>query len=182
MNQAWQTRRNLAKCLLKFLSVPQSLQGWQTFIYQTVAFPSPCELPSSPLKSQTSTSFSQFRIAYKPQQPNCPLVLMFLWSPHTHVIKCGFSPVNLSLNYQASQKNLEGRRKLFLTDSAYLCYFGLDHGMARHFTAHRPLLLPWLPTWIWDGCFKLPAQRCSNFGLSIVEGMRWNMNCVTVDM
>ena len=27
----------------------------QTFVYQILVFPSPCELPSSPLKSQTTT-------------------------------------------------------------------------------------------------------------------------------
>ena len=42
--------------LLKFLSAFHCLcLAQQTFIYQTFAFPSPCQLPSSPLKSQTTT-------------------------------------------------------------------------------------------------------------------------------
>ena len=30
-------------------------KAWEAFFYPTFAFPSPCELPASPLKSQTTT-------------------------------------------------------------------------------------------------------------------------------
>ena len=50
----WACSRNLAKCLLEFLSVPLCMTQ-QTFIYQTFVFPYPCKLLSSSLKSQTTT-------------------------------------------------------------------------------------------------------------------------------
>ena len=48
-------------CLVKFLSVSYYLcLAQQTLVYQIFAFPAPCELPSSPLKSQATTPTSSF--------------------------------------------------------------------------------------------------------------------------
>ena len=77
------------------LCVPLSRLLWQTFVYQTFAFPVSCELSSSPLKSRPPYVLllsSELCISL-----NCLSVgLIFLWVPHTYVIKFVFSPVNLS--------------------------------------------------------------------------------------
>ena len=49
----------------EFACVLLSLQAQETFIFQTFAFPSPCELPSFPLKSQTTAPYILFCLQLK---------------------------------------------------------------------------------------------------------------------
>ena len=115
-NQVKQTGRNLEKSVKILLCVPLSLHGPGN-IYQTFAFPSPCELPSFTLKSQTTTSnilfclCCQVKMVFEAKASVILVIFCFPVSlPCIHAIKllCDFL---LLIYYQCNENNLEGQRK-----------------------------------------------------------------------
>ena len=76
----------------KFVRIPLCVQlaclAQQTFVYQTLAFPPPCELPSFSLKSQTMTTTLSFVFSWR---------WYFRWELQSFWPDARFSWVSLSL-------------------------------------------------------------------------------------
>ena len=92
---------------------PESLPGTENICLPIFPFPSPCELPSYPFKSQTTAINISFCISLW-ALPMLMIYSVFLGLSHVYVLLY-FYPVNLShinLILRPPTKNLEGQREI----------------------------------------------------------------------
>ena len=130
------------------LCVPSSPPGPANTGFQTFALPSPCQLASSPLKSQTTAPASSFGFsrAWNLMWRFGPLwELLGFWGslPGRHVIKLWFSPVHLSyvnliIRPAKEPKREEGKFFLPLHKKPSGYHF------ISHVASQRKLMLGWL--------------------------------------
>ena len=101
----------------------------QTFVYQTFAFPFPCELPSSTMMSQHPPGHFLLALVEDAIEGEAcgPLgqLLSFLGSlPHVHVIKLLFDFLTLIVNLivRPGRRTWEGREKKFFLPQQHSSY------------------------------------------------------------